>query len=225
MTEINKLVVEIFIYQVVVALVCSLFNTLLENSYHEITQFIPMSSFWIATCTWWLLMTYFIPISLMVTMEMVKLFQGVTLNSDPQGYSPLYQCFTSANNTSVNENLGQIRYVFTDKTGTLTKNNMLFRYFVCNGTLYGEEEDEAEFRNTPADMRGSVRMYDARLRGMKSNTKVQEAIKLICLCHDIYVEEEDGKRTYNSSSPDEIALINFAKMQEKELLGEHNRMI
>lgn len=45
-------------------------------------------------------------------------------------------------------------------------------------------------------------MHDARLRGMKSNGKVQEALKLICLCHDIYVEEEDGKRTYNSSSPD-----------------------
>jgi phospholipid-transporting ATPase len=74
-------------------------------------------------------------------MEMVKLFQGSTLDSDPQGYSQAYDCFTAANNTSVNENLGQIRYVFTDKTGTLTKNNMLFRYFVCNGMLYGEEED------------------------------------------------------------------------------------
>ena len=39
------------------------------------------------------------------------------------------------------------------------------------------------------------------------------------------MEENEGKLTYNSSSPDEIALINFAKLQEKELLGEHNRMI
>lgn len=68
-------------------------------------------------------------------------------------------------------------------------------------------------------------MYDGRLRSMKNNEKVQEALKLICLCHDIYVEKEDEKLTYNSSSPDEIALINFAKLQEKELLGEHNHMI
>lgn len=149
-----------------------------------------MSNFWITACTWWLLMTYFIPISLMVTMEMVKLFQGSTLSSDPQGYSAAYDCTTVANNTSVNENLGQIRYVFTDKTGTLTKNNMVFRYFVCNGTLYGDQEDETEARKVSQDMRGSVRIYDGRLRSMKNNAMVQEALKLICLCHDIYVEVE-----------------------------------
>lgn len=141
MTEVNKLVFEIFIYQVIVALVCSLFNTLLENSYSQITKFIPVSNFWVTAATWWLLMTYFIPISLMVTMEMVKLFQGSTLASDPLGFSKSYDCMTTANNTSVNENLGQIRYVFTDKTGTLTKNNMIFRYFICGGMLFGDQED------------------------------------------------------------------------------------
>ncbi len=90
MVEINKLVIEIFIYQLIVALVCSLFNNLLENSYSEMTKMIPMSNFWITACTWWLLMTYFVPISLMVTMEMVKLFQGSSLFTDPQGYSKLY---------------------------------------------------------------------------------------------------------------------------------------
>nr|VVW90259.1 unnamed protein product [Nymphaea colorata] len=100
---------------------------------------------------------------------MVKLFQGSTLTSDPLGFSKAYDCPTTANNTSVNENLGQIRYVFTDKTGTLTKNNMIFRYFVCNGMLYGDQEDAGEVRNTPQEMRGSVRMYDGRLRSMKNN--------------------------------------------------------
>lgn len=137
MQEVNKLVIEIFIWQLIIAMVCSLFNTILENSYPEFTKHIPKANFWIMMMTWWLLMTYFIPISLMVTMEMVKLFQGAVLGRDQRGWSDLYQCFTSANNTSVNENLGQIKFVFTDKTGTLTKNNMLFRNIICGGELYG----------------------------------------------------------------------------------------
>ena len=102
MLEVDKIVIEVFIWQVIIALVCSLFNTILENSYREVTQFIPMSNYWITALTWWLLMTYFVPISLMVTMEMVKLFQGSVLVKDRHGYSSEYECFTSANNTSVN---------------------------------------------------------------------------------------------------------------------------
>jgi len=32
--------------------------------------------------------------------------------------------------------------VFTDKTGTLTKNNMMFRHLICGGALYGKSDDE-----------------------------------------------------------------------------------
>jgi len=64
---------------------------------------------------------------------MVKLFQGIVLSKDRKGFSPSYDCFTTASNTSVNENLGQIKYVFTDKTGTLTKNNMMFRNIIIGG--------------------------------------------------------------------------------------------
>lgn len=102
MSEVDKIVIEVFIWQIIIALVCSLFNTILESSYKEVTQYIPASNFWITAMTWWLLMTYFIPISLMVTMEMVKLFQGSILVRDEAGYSNEYKCFTSANNTSVN---------------------------------------------------------------------------------------------------------------------------
>ena len=199
MAEINKLVIEIFIWQVMIAMICALFNLLLENSYTQIIQWVGSSTYWITAFTWWLLMTYFIPISLMVTMEMVKLFQGSALDHDPKGWSDAYQCYTTANNTSVNENLGQIKYVFTDKTGTLTKNNMVFKKIIIGGELYGENDEPVD---EDADMRQSVHFRDSRFRQRKESPRMAEAIRLICLCHDIYVEKEGDKLNYNSSSPD-----------------------
>jgi phospholipid-transporting ATPase len=122
MAEIDKMVIGIFIWQLLLSLVVSLFNTLFENSYPELIHFVGNTHFWLVVPSWWLIMTYFVPISLIVTMEMIKLFQGFMLGRDQNGYSEEYETFVSANNTSVNENLGQIKYVFTDKTGTLTKN-------------------------------------------------------------------------------------------------------
>lgn len=184
----------------IIALVCSLFNSILENSYKEVTMFIPMSNYWIKAMTWWLLMTYFIPISLMVTVEMVKLFQGSILVRDPQGYSPEYHCYTTANNTSVNENLGQIKYVFTDKTGTLTKNNMVFRHLICNGQCFGTSQP-----NQPREgvrVRQTVNFRDDKFERERNNPKVQDALKIISLCHEVTVENEEGQKLYNSSSPD-----------------------
>lgn len=184
-------------------------------------SYIPSSNFWILAATWWLMMTYFVPISLMVTMEIIKLFQGMLLAQDSQGYSKDYDCFASANSTSVNENLGQIKYVFTDKTGTLTKNEMHFKKFYCNGQTYGEVEDDdsAELKRRMS-LCQNVSFKDLKFRQNLASPKIQNALKVLYLCHNIFVEKEGGKLVYNSDSPDEIALINFAKLYGKELLGE-----
>ena len=42
------------------------------------------------------------------------------------------------NNSSVNEDLGQIKYIFSDKTGTLTSNVMNFKVLSMNGKIYGD---------------------------------------------------------------------------------------
>ena len=53
-------------------------------------KYIESTRFWLIAPSWWLLMTYFVPISLIVTMELIKLFQGSVLGHDPLGYSTEY---------------------------------------------------------------------------------------------------------------------------------------
>ena len=162
---------------------------------------------------------------------MVKLFQGTLLVSDKSGYSEEYDFYCTANNTSVNENLGQIKYVFTDKTGTLTKNNMIFKNLICGGKLYGSPEEkkdnnwkagqvEQKKERVSYENKKKVDFKDPKFESEKESQGIQDALKILSLCHEIAVEIDEGKRNYNSSSPDEVALIEFAKQEGKELLGE-----
>lgn len=52
-----------------------------------------------------------------------------------------------ANNSDLNEDLGQIDYLFSDKTGTLTENEMLFKQFSLKDTIYEFKKDEINILN------------------------------------------------------------------------------
>ena len=92
--------------------------------------------------------SYVIPISLFVTMEVVRLAQGAFMVWDNK-LKTIYTALDDttsvipmrANNTNLNEELARIDYVFSDKTGTFTKNEMKLAKWFIGDVVYDELGD------------------------------------------------------------------------------------
>lgn len=82
-----------------------------------------------------------IPISLYVSIEIVKLGQIYFIQSDVDFYNEKMGSTVQCRALNITEDLGQIQYLFSDKTGTLTENKMVFRRCSVAGFDYCHEEN------------------------------------------------------------------------------------
>nr|CCA14919.1 phospholipidtransporting ATPase putative [Albugo laibachii Nc14] len=86
---------------------------------------------------YWILIASFVPITLYVTIAIVKSYQTLFLNRDLAMYDELTDTPALVRNADLNDDLGQVTHIFSDKTGTLTANVMDFRKMSINGISYG----------------------------------------------------------------------------------------
>ena len=170
-----------------------------------------------------------VPISLYVSIELIRVVLSRTyINNDLDMYYEPLDTPACARTSTLNEELGQIEYIFSDKTGTLTQNVMTFNKCSINGQLYGdptppksnqlqviEKVAPVNFASTnPEWYESSFKFYDWHLLEEieNGNEQVHEFFRLLALCHTVMADyDENGKLTYKAQSPDEAALVSAAR--------------
>ena len=232
----NKQIIVVFIIQLIISFISSFIHVIVYmKDYKFLKSYIYIEEkdredlielFLKIAGTWVLVLSNMVPISLLVTMETIKFFQSWVMGWDIDMFDTTKTFGCKVQTSTLNEELGQIKYIFTDKTGTLTKNKMNFKMMSIGLNSYGSFEQNISNISDLKDDYGNITNVD--FNDIKDNFKndlnddskkdlIEHFMINLCLCNSVIIDKklyENSKiLNYQASSPDEIALVNFARSQ------------
>ncbi|CDW58161.1 phospholipid transporting ATPase [Trichuris trichiura] len=166
-----------------------------------------------------LLFSYVIPLSLRVNLDMAKVVYAWMISKDKEIPG------TVVRSSTIPEELGRIQYLLCDKTGTLTQNNMIFKKLHLGTVMFNQE--------TFDEISSLLRLaFSSDLEAPSTQSLTFKALEALVLCNNVTpVQDEDNEaddtqRSYQASSPDEVALVSWAcDMGLKLLFRDLNTII
>lgn len=209
--DISKYAIFVFIFQISCGFLFGSVGYLMNKNVEKTYWYLPMTTgedglaFGIYTLRFFLLTTVFIPISFKFVTDMSKYYFALVIENDVAMHHDGEWC--NVRNSSIVEDLGQVDYVLSDKTGTLTQNVMEFLFATINGERRCLAPVEAE------EVQGSCGEH------------VLHFGRVLSLCNTVEVVYDDvsqemtqsglstgcgavGTMRYQAASPDEVALCN-----------------
>lgn len=148
-------------------------------------------------------------------MEIVKVVQSKLIGDDLDMYYEKTDMPAVARSSGLIEELGQVEYVFSDKTGTLTCNQMEFRECSIAGLSYATVADPDRRPKSDYDSTAqySFRQLEEHLQKSMHANVIHEFLSALMTCHTVIPEakEDTGEIIYQASSPDEGALVKGAR--------------
>lgn len=212
----------LFLFSILIALaIISSLGQVIKNhidrnslGYLQLQGTNAVKTFFSDILTYWVLFSNLVPISLFVTVEIVKFYQAFLISSDLDMYYKETDTPAICRTSSLVEELGQIEYIFSDKTGTLTRNIMEFKNCSIAGYCYADEIPEDKKATIVDGIEvgyNDLEELKNRMHSHETNVYIREFFTLLAACHTVIPEEKpNGKIKYQAASPDEGALVEGA---------------
>jgi len=181
-----------------------------------ITDFDKLEPLWNGFLGFWtfiIILQIIIPLSLYVTIELTKLSQVYLIHNDPLMYDPVHEKRVECRALNIPEELGQVEFMFCDKTGTLTENKMVFKRCTIAGQDYNHNSFSqansaraiipvnpklAEHMNA-MDIQLLVEGKDAKTKLSPMAMCMQEFFLLLAVCNTVIVAKHEHRDTMNAS--------------------------
>lgn len=167
-----------------------------------------------------ILFSYVIPVSLRINVDMARILFNRWIEGD------LEIANTSVRSVNICEELGRIGYLLTDKTGTLTKNDMEMRKIHMGTISFETDSSASEIRNNL--MLAAVKLKSNSFsaehllsqdqhhfmtgRGRRDiHYRLFDVAQALAVCHNVTPSFEENEMFYQASSPDEVAIVKWTE--------------